>query len=105
MQIANTDRHFGNLALFDRYTGRHELAPVYDMLPMLFAPLNDQLVERAFEPPEPTAEGLGVWSRARDLALQYWALLEADSRISAEFRSLSERSRRALQAAPRRAAS
>ncbi len=31
--IANTDRHFGNLAMFDRYDGRFRLAPIYDMLP------------------------------------------------------------------------
>src|SRR5436190_792381 len=34
--IANTDRHLGNLACFDRYDGRFMLAPVYDMLPMLY---------------------------------------------------------------------
>ncbi len=103
MQTANTDRHFGNLALFDRYTGRHELAPVYDMLPMLFAPQNDQLIERVFTPPDPTAEGLSVWSRARELAEQYWELLVADQRISPEFRAVSERSLGALRAAPQRA--
>ena len=103
MQTANTDRHFGNLALFDRYTGRHELAPVYDMLPMLFAPQNDQLIERVFTPPDPTAEGLSVWSRARELAEQYWELLVADSRISEEFRAICERSLGALRAAPQRA--
>jgi serine/threonine protein kinase HipA of HipAB toxin-antitoxin module len=103
MQTANTDRHFGNLALFDRYTGRHELAPVYDMLPMLFAPQNDQLIERVFTPPDPTAEGLSVWSRARELAEQYWELLVADSRISEEFRAICERSLNALRAAPQRA--
>ena len=38
MLIANTDRHFGNVTLFDRYEGPFELAPAYDLLPMLFAP-------------------------------------------------------------------
>ena len=36
--IANTDKHFGNLAFYDSYDGRFRLTPVYDMLPMLFAP-------------------------------------------------------------------
>jgi serine/threonine protein kinase HipA of HipAB toxin-antitoxin module len=48
--IANTDRHFGNMTRFDRYEGPLELAPIYDMLPMLFAPQDGQLVERQFEP-------------------------------------------------------
>ena len=103
MQIANTDRHFGNLALFDCYTGRHELAPVYDMLPMLFAPQNDQLVERVFEPPDPTAEVLAVWSPARQLAERYWALLIAETRICGAFREICGQSLKALRAAPLRA--
>jgi hypothetical protein len=32
-RIANTDRHFGNLAFYDRYDGRFALAPVLDTLP------------------------------------------------------------------------
>jgi hypothetical protein len=28
--IANTDRHFGNITLFDDYEGPFQLAPVYD---------------------------------------------------------------------------
>jgi serine/threonine protein kinase HipA of HipAB toxin-antitoxin module len=42
--IANTDRHFGNITLFDRYEGLFELAPFYDMVPMLFAPQGGQIV-------------------------------------------------------------
>jgi HipA-like C-terminal domain len=102
---ANTDCHFGNLALFDRYVDRFELAPVYDMLPMLFAPQNDQLIDRNFEPPDPTAETLMVWARARELAESYWALLIADSRISSGFRAICERALAALRGSPQRAAS
>ncbi len=32
--IANSDRHFGNVMLFDDYEGPLRLAPVYDMRPM-----------------------------------------------------------------------
>jgi DNA-binding transcriptional ArsR family regulator len=101
---ANTDRHFGNLALFDRYAGHYGLAPVYDMLPMLFAPQNDQLIERSFEPPDPTVETLAVWSHARELAESYWALLIADTRISSDFRGICERVLVALRTSPQRAA-
>lgn len=101
---ANTDRHFGNITLFDRYEGRFELAPVYDMLPMLFAPQNDQIVEREFECPDPTADTLVIWPRARKLAEEYWALLARDPRISGDFHVVSERCLNALRAAPRRVA-
>lgn len=99
--IGNTDRHFGNLSFFDRYTGRFSLAPVYDMLPMLFAPQNDQIVERELVPPAPSAATLAVWPRARALAEEYWQRLRADPRISEEFRSISARCLRALAALPR----
>jgi DNA-binding transcriptional ArsR family regulator len=83
--IANTDRHFGNITLFDDYEGPFELAPIYDMLPMLFAPQADQLVERPFEPVGATAVTLSVWPRARDLAESYWLRLCDESRLSGEF--------------------
>jgi len=84
--IANTDRHLGNITLFDRYEGPFELAPIYDMLPMLFAPQDGQLVERPFEPAGPAAAILSVWPRARDIAEIYWARLCEESRLSEDFR-------------------
>lgn len=104
MLTANTDRHFGNFTLFDRYDGRFRSAPVYDMLPMLFAPQNEQLVERVFEPPDPTAETLQFWPRARALAEGYWQRLIADERVSPEFRAISREALSALKATPNRAA-
>lgn len=96
--IANNDRHFGNVTLFDRYEGPFTLAPVYDMLPMLFAPQDGQLVEREFSPPSPTAESLRVWSQARSLAETYWARLSNDVRLSKGFRERSERALDAVRA-------
>jgi serine/threonine protein kinase HipA of HipAB toxin-antitoxin module len=63
--IANTDRHFGNFALYDRYDGRFGIAPVYDMLPMLFKPEHDQIVPQAFKPPSPSTNTLSSFARAR----------------------------------------
>jgi HipA-like C-terminal domain len=99
---ANTDRHFGNITLFDDYAGAFRLAPVYDMLPMLFAPQNDQIVPRQFEPTAPTSAWLSVWSRARLLADSYWERLIAEASISTEFRHLCAQSLAALRALPSR---
>jgi len=99
--IANTDRHFGNLALYDSYTGRFELAPIYDMLPMLFAPEHDQVIARVFEPPDPTSDTLVIWPRARALAETFWRALASDARISAEFREISAACLITLEALPR----
>jgi hypothetical protein len=89
--IANTDRHFGNVTLFDRYAGPLQLAPAYDMLPMLFAPQSDQIVERQYEPAYPTAASLSLWPHARALAEAYWELLTQEPSLSREFRELSGR--------------
>jgi DNA-binding transcriptional ArsR family regulator len=88
--IANTDRHFGNITLFDDHEGPFELAPIYDMLPMLFAPQDGQLLKRPFEPAGATAATLSVWPRARDLAENYWLRLREESRLSEEFRKRCE---------------
>lgn len=96
--IANTDRHFGNVTLFDRYEGQFELAPIYDMLPMLFAPQHEQLVERRYEAAPPGAASLSVWDRARGLAEQYWAMLADDVRLSEPFRLLCSRCLETLRA-------
>jgi hypothetical protein len=99
--IANTDRHFGNLAMFDRYDGQFRLAPVYDMLPMLFAPQNDEIIARVFEPADPTAETITAYRHARELAEQYWGLLSTDARVSADFRMIAETCSNTLSALPR----
>jgi hypothetical protein len=100
--IANTDRHFGNITLFDRYEGPLELAPIYDMLPMLFAPQDGQVVERPFEPAGPAAATLSVWPRARDVAEIYWARLCAESRLSEDFRRRCGQCLDAVRLLPRR---
>jgi hypothetical protein len=99
--IANTDRHFGNLAFFDRYEGRFTLAPVYDMLPMLYAPEHDELPARTFAPPAPNADNLRQYASARALAERYWAACAGDARISSEFRDIAAENLRALEALPR----
>jgi HipA-like protein len=101
---ANTDRHFGNITLFDDYHGPFRLAPAYDMLPMLFAPQSDQIVPRQFEAPTPRAAWLSVWPRARSLAETYWSRVIADGRLSEEFRQLCVASLGALRAMSARGA-
>jgi hypothetical protein len=102
--IGNTDRHFGNITLFDVGEGQFELAPVYDMLPMLFAPQDGQLVERAFEPAGLTAVSLSVWGQARELAQIYWKRLCDEPRLTESFRRLGTRCLETLRKLPERGA-
>lgn len=88
--IANTDRHYGNISLLldgDDWA----LAPAYDMLPMLYAPVGGELVPRNFadRPLQPTAATLPEWPQALALARSFWAAASADARISTGFRQIA----------------
>jgi hypothetical protein len=98
--IANNDRHFGNVTLFDDRQGPFRLAPVYDMLPMLFAPQDGHLIDRSFVPAGPTAATLRAWPQARALAERYWQQLSLDERITPEFRSICGSALHAVHALP-----
>lgn len=95
--IGNTDRHYGNISLLRQ--GKYwRLAPVYDFLPMIYAPINGELVKRDFNPADlnPTSETLDVWGEASDLAGFYWSELAADMRLSDEFRVMAKNHAEAL---------
>ncbi len=94
--IANTDRHLGNLSVFPSGTGRFELAPAYDMLPMLFAPSGTVVVERPFQPAPPTSENLDVWNDAAERAHQYWSRVIGCDELTSEFRARARDCRDAL---------
>ena len=89
--IGNTDRHYGNISLLIE-RGKWRLAPAYDMLPMIYAPVAGELVERDFDPGAlaPAADTLAAWKEARLLARDYWQAVAGDKRISAGFRRLAQ---------------
>ena len=86
--IANTDRHHGNISLL-LHEHRWRLAPAYDMLPMLYAPVAGELVPRDFaaNPPRPSVHTLAVWPQASELATRFWQTAALDERISKGFRA------------------
>ena len=88
--IANTDRHYGNISLILR-NDDWTLSPTYDMLPMLYAPLGGELVERDFaaRPLQPTAATLPEWAQARTLAKTFWQAAASDRRVSEGFRAIA----------------
>jgi hypothetical protein len=95
--IANTDRHHGNISLL-LYNDRWQLAPAYDMLPMLYAPVAGEIVPRDFlaQPPHPSVHTLAVWPRARALALRFWQAAADDERIGSGFRATARANAQAL---------
>jgi hypothetical protein len=95
--IANTDMHTGNLSFVpsDGLT----LAPAYDMLPMLYAPLaGGELPTRPFEPPLPLPPQRGAWLSACAAALTFWNRAATDVRIGTAFRRTCSANARRLRA-------
>lgn len=78
--IGNNDAHLGNYGLLFDDAGRASLAPIYDVLPMVFAPRNDELPD----------DYLGRRTAAEDPRISGWVdqlaeLVAADLGLSADF--------------------
>ena len=88
--IGNTDMHDGNLSFIPVPAADgvvFTVAPIYDMLPMTYAPVRGvELPPRNYVPrlALPTEEA--AWRDAAAAALAFWALAADDERISADFR-------------------
>lgn len=87
--IGNTDRHHGNISLWCHGETIIGLAPIYDMLPMLYAPQQHQLVERAFAPKPPTQAEHFVWRNALAAAIDFWMQVQKHPDISIAFKKIS----------------
>ena len=94
--IANSDMHAGNLSF--RPLGTLVLAPAYDMLPMLYAPLpGGEVPVRTFVPPLPLPAQRAVWDAACAVAIDFWNRAASDARLSESFRAICAANARRLQ--------
>ncbi len=98
--IGNTDMHFGNVSFFPRERGRFSLAPIYDMLPMCYAPLNDQVVDREFSPPALPVQAMECWDLVYRMAEDFWLRVTEQPNISDGFKVMVGGNRAKI--APRR---
>jgi hypothetical protein len=89
--IGNTDRHFGNVSFFAEESRELNLVltPVYDMLPMVFAPAGANVVERPFAPGPPNALNLEVWPAMAELARTYWSRVCESDGLGDGFRRMA----------------
>ena len=85
--IANADMHKGNVSFVPG--PNMQVAPVYDMLPMAYAPMAGGEVPRAeYTPGLPTPKDRAAWLLASQAAQLFWDTARADPRISARFREV-----------------
>lgn len=94
--IGNSDMHAANLSFFVHGEKILGLAPIYDMLPMSYAPRAEQLVQvdavlPAFYPHESE-----IWQSASEAAQEFWNRVSADKRVSREMRDVAEEWREKL---------
>jgi AraC-like DNA-binding protein len=97
--IANTDMHTGNLSFRPHGPpATLTLAPTYDMLPMLYAPLaGGEVPVRHFEPPLPLPPRRATWMTACAAAIAFWLRAATDTRISEAFRRVCSASGQRLE--------
>ena len=96
--IANTDMHFGNISAFLGDTRPLRLAPVYDMLPTRYRPLDSgEVVPRDYKPALPNPAQREAWRDAAPLALAFWQQAASDSRVSGAFREIAAANAAQLQ--------
>ena len=87
--IANTDRHLGNLSFFVERGEKFSVAPVYDMLPMLYYP-KIEVIDRKFLPPRPTPSQAAIWRIALPAAMEFWKLVSKHERITHDFHIIAK---------------
>lgn len=88
--IANTDMHFHNVSFARGESRPLALAPVYDMLPMLYRPAaTGEVVAREFVPAPPTPRDAPVWQDAARIARAFWERVADDARVSDGFRAIA----------------
>jgi len=87
--IANNDQHFGNVSLIMADgSKRFSLAPAYDLLPMLYRPMDGAAPVRTFALPAAVPGAPQEWVAALDCACLFWSRVQADTRISEPFRQI-----------------
>lgn len=87
--IANSDQHFGNISLVMKEGSRRfDLAPAYDVLPMLYRPVDGTAPNRVFTPPVASPGAPREWETALRWAGVFWDRVRDDARISEGFRRI-----------------
>lgn len=84
--------HDGNLSFLPGL----ELAPAYDMLPMMYAHSPNPKNERSYMPITPQSNERIVWESAALAAVTFWLRAAHDERISAGFQRVCEENHKKL---------
>ncbi|MDX2051893.1 MAG: type II toxin-antitoxin system HipA family toxin YjjJ [Polyangiaceae bacterium] len=95
--IGNTDMHAANLSFVTEGTRVRKLAPVYDMTPALYVPLQEQLVVRELRLPPPHPAIAGMWRSIVEAAETFWREVERHPCISKPFKRIAKDNTKVVQ--------
>lgn len=95
--IANSDMHLWNLAFYADGERVGDLTPMYDMLPMAYAPQNEELPVVRFAPPIVPPNDVPLAKGAIEIALEFWNCVASDRRVSDTMRQIAEGCRSACE--------
>jgi hypothetical protein len=99
--IGNTDMHPGNLSVFTEALRPVGVAPVYDMLPMHYAPRQGNLVARPLALTKPHLRVAEAWADAGRVARAFWGALARHPLLSHTFRRTATENAAAVDCALR----
>jgi hypothetical protein len=86
--IGNSDRHHFNILFFPD-GARLRLAPAFDQVSMVYAPLADGRVPiRTLAVPTASSDTLDVWDDARAAGREFWGRASDDDRLSDDIRGV-----------------
>jgi len=86
--IGNTDMHLGNMSMTVTEKG-FKLLPAYDMLPMIYAPVRGEIIQRKLTLPVRPMQHTDLWLSSGEVALGFWEEVSADKRVSNGFRQIA----------------
>lgn len=89
--IGNTDRHAGNLSFHLERGVLGGLTPLYDMLPMGYAPRSGEIVPYELPLPRLTPLRAGLWVDSWRAAVGFWEEVAEAGEVSAAFREIATR--------------
>ncbi|MDQ8182216.1 type II toxin-antitoxin system HipA family toxin YjjJ [Pelagicoccus sp. SDUM812005] len=96
--IGNSDMHLGNLSVFLTPQLPLELCPIYDMLPMRYAPQRSgDLPTKPIDVRPPRPEELSQWQPAAQAAARFWTQLTEALPANSNLRESAQENSRRIQ--------
>jgi hypothetical protein len=88
--IGNSDMHLWNISFYTDGQKIGGLSPVYDMLPMMYSPQYDNLINKPIAVTPPDSSKIEIWNKALPAAIMFWNTVASDPRITLDFRNIAK---------------